>query len=288
MARLLALAGKRDADGAPAPRLQIDAQLLPIPWGLVYDGQASTTPDPAGFWGMRFQIDRVVRVPISDRIERSATLEISPSTTIRPVIHPDLDKQQSVTAVQEQQAFFAARGAAPPVTSRAGLEALLRSDDPLKLLYFFCHAAVPRLNIFKPVPSMVGTTLDIDGTPLAVSDMSEMRDAPLPGSPLVFLNACSSTLGDRASQSPFVVQFVKGWAARGVVGTEWEVPTPFADLFARRALRKLLVEGKTLGDSLHEVVIEAMKEGNPFGLVYAVYAPPEIIATHPKEPIHEP
>ena len=204
-------------------------------------------------------------------------LEIAPKTTVHPVLNSKL-----ITAVAQQTKFFGQQGAAAPVTSRAAIVDLIKTTDPIKLLYFFCHANTVGADPFTAAPSTSASLL-VDDLPLTIDEMAHLPVPALAGSPLVFLNACSSAQGDSAFQSAFVEHFMKRWAARGVVGTDWEIPTAFADLFARRVLEKLLVEERPLGDAFHQVTLEAMKDWNPFGLIYAIYAPPEIVATHPKE-----
>lgn len=270
--------GRDDLDADGAPRLQVDAELLPFPWGILYDAEDTASPEACGFWGIRFQIDRTVRASLRRHINTSVVLGPVGESELRAVIHPGLDAEQRVEVVEGHKRFFSERKAPAPAMTREALQELLRTHDPIKLLYFFCHAETATTSLFREELPAAATKLDVDGRPLSVDDMRELREVPLVGSPLVFLNACSSAQGDTAWQSVFVEHFVGAWGARGVVGTDWKVPTVFADVFARKVLKKFLVEGSSLGDAFHEVAVEAMRKRNPFGLIYAVYASPEIVA----------
>ena len=265
-----------------APRLRIDAQLLAIPWGIVHDAPAGSPPDPAGFWGYRFQIDRILRLPLTGRSDSTVDISLSPRTSLRPVINEGLDAEQNVSVVEAQRSFFAERGASPPVVQRAGLEALLKGEEASKLLYFFCHGVAAETSAFHKKMSTEEAKLAVDKSPISAHEMLDLRDRALPGSPLVFLNACSTTQGDSAYPSVFVETFLKDWAARGVIGADWKLPTVFADRFARSVLSRLLA-GDELGDAFHAVTVQAMQANNPFGLIYALYAPPEITVTLPPE-----
>jgi hypothetical protein len=168
--------------------------------------------------------------------------------------------------------------------NRGALETWLATPQPLcDMLYFFCHAssAVTMNELFFEVgtsPEMQASLLlDADpGLGITIQDMWQLRKDPLEGRPFVFLNACSTAQGDQAFQSLFLRHFVGRWRARGFLGTDWKVPTPFADAFGRRILEHFLKEGLTIAQALAKASTEAFAVDNPFPLVYALYAQPEI------------
>jgi hypothetical protein len=92
----------------------------------------------------------------------------------------------------------------------------------------------------------------------------------------VFLNACTSAAGDQAFQGQFLEQFVSRWGAIGFVGTDWEVPTVFADAFARAVLAQFLAPCLPIGDALAHATDLAFAQDNPFPLIYALYGPPDL------------
>jgi hypothetical protein len=116
---------------------------------------------------------------------------------------------------------------------------------------------------------------DRSGKPLPVSELRGLRRKPLNGQPLVMLNACASTAGDPAFQSLFLGLFVGTWRARGLIGTDWPVHPVFADAFAGRLVELMLREHQPVARALAQVNREALAAGNPFGLIYALYAAPD-------------
>lgn len=50
----------------------------------------------------------------------------------------------------------------------------------------------------------------------------------------------------------------------------------FADTFAQRFMRYFLGEHRPLGEALTQTSQDAFEVGNPFPLIYALYAPPEL------------
>src|SRR6185436_9357919 len=113
-------------------------------------------------------------------------------------------------------------------------------------------------------------------------DLKKIRKAALKGKPLVFLNACSSSEADQYYQSQFVTLFVSQWQARAFIGSDWKIPTEFADAFARRMLDRFLgCDSKprlALGAALHATAVDVLELKNPFPLIYALYGRPELQA----------
>jgi hypothetical protein len=276
--------------GGIQPRLQIAAEHLPFPWAVVYDGAYAgkrldrpEDVDVRCFWGVRFQIDRVVRANL-DGLQSPV---LPPPVEVRTCINPGLDAEQSLDVVRHQRGQFAGlRGVAPLacIESRDEFEAYLADSGapPCDLLYFFCHArAAETVNamFFRPTaPPQVQASIVLDDQgEIDVKSMRALRLDPLPGRPLVFMNACSSAAGDQAFQSVFLSHFVDTWRARGFVGTDWKVPTVFADAFGRLTLRYFLDEGMAIGDAFARAAAAAFAQGNPFPLVYALYVRPDLM-----------
>lgn len=286
------------APGAAA-RLQIVAAFQPFPWAVFYDGAYRGKPltdDPASvdlscFWGHRFRIDRMIMGHVS--AARAPTLPAP--VRVQACLNRHLDdepaaKALGVKVVARQRALFdGLPGVAvqPRIESTDGFVAFLKSATAAcDLLYVFCHAtaAVTKDELFTYSDKAPDTQakLIFDPPPAAPVDVRAMQDArepPLSDRPLVFLNACSSAAGDELFQSPMLEQFLERWGAIGVVGTDWEVPTVFADAFAHRLLDHFLRGSKPLGEAFWLASHEAFAEGNPFPLVYALYARPDLTTT---------
>ncbi|HSK04617.1 MAG TPA: effector-associated domain EAD1-containing protein [Kofleriaceae bacterium] len=286
-----------EAPPGGATRLQIVAAFQPFPWAVLYDGAYRDRPltdDPASvdlscFWGHRFRIDRA----IMGHASAVRTPVLAAPVRVQVCLNAHLDDEPGARAlgvrvVDRQRALFDGMPgvtAYPPIESTDGFVAYLRSETACDLLYVFCHATAAATRdelftyatrapdvqaklIFEPPPA----------PPVDVAAMQEHRAGPLLGRPLVFLNACSTAAGDEAFQAPLLEQFLDRWGAIGVLGTDWEVPAVFAGAFARRLLDHFLRARAPLGEALWRASHEAFAEGNPFPLVYALYARPDLIA----------
>ncbi len=56
------------------------------------------------------------------------------------------------------------------------------------------------------------------------------------------------------------------------------MPTAFADAFARKLLALFLKDRRTIAEALEEAAQPLLAAGDPFPLVYALYAQPELRA----------
>jgi hypothetical protein len=279
-----------------APRMQIDAETLPFPWGIVYDatGPLDGVADVAlrGFWGRRFAIDRTI----------AAILRSLPPPTldgaIQPCLNPHLDSEENLGVVARQRGFWRRiehrKQVRPAIESGEQLRAYLKDEGSAApaILYFFCHArAAHEMNdqlfqIAAAADEQASLLLDPSGSQgeLSIGELRRLRKSPLKAKPLVFLNACSSAEADQYYQSQFLTLFVSQWQARAFIGSDWKIPTEFADAFARRALDRFLGRDPdapqlALGAALHATVAEVLDLKNPFPLIYALYGRPELQAS---------
>ena len=278
----------------PGARMQVAAAFQPFPWAVFYDGAWRGRPltddpasvDPSGFWGRRFRIDRAL-VCGHGGAPREPVLR--GPLRVQACLNPHLDERQQVKVVAAQRALFATFAGLDvraPIESEGALRTYLAAQAaPCDLLYFFCHATaavgVDHLFTFTTSPADRQARLILDDTGdttggIDVAAMDDLRSEPLDDRPLVFLNACTSAGGDQAFQPQLLLQFLERWQAAGVIGTDWTVPTLFADAFARALLRHFLAGNVTLAEAFARAGDEAFAQGNPFPLIYALYAPPEL------------
>ena len=285
-----------DAGGMNRPRrLQIDSELLPVPWALLYDRDISEGKpiDIEGFWGSRFILDRVIGEVTTDRIaSTNLRLHQHDGPPIELLINKHIDSEEGVHVVKTQRTYFERLTSSLRVhviESRDKLEAYLREDNlESSMLYFFCHGhaatTITDLHSLTRGRAAENAYLMLDQSEkeklrITVQWMRQTRKRHLvPGRPFVFLNACASAQGDAAFQSLFVTHFVKDWWASGLLGTEWKVPAVFADYFGREVLDAFLREGLSIGQAVHRSVVSALEKRNPFGLMYALYCNPEVKA----------
>jgi hypothetical protein len=276
-------------------RLQLVAAFQPFPWNVFYDGAWRDPPvpperaadDPSGFWGRRFRIDRAIvgHMPAVPRLELAGPLRVQPC--INPNLHGRA-RNHTIAVVEPQRKLFADFAAddvaaAAPIERDADLVAYLRAQPgPCDLFYFMGHAeSAASLDeqfayAYTPADDQARLVLDRAGG-TTVARMAELRQAPLDDRPLVFLNACSSVAGDQAFAPPLLAQFLDQWSAAGVLGTDWQVPATFADAFARRLLEYFVRERRPLAAALASARDDAFAQRNPFALVYALYAPPDLV-----------
>ncbi len=282
--------------GGEQPRMQIVAEHLPFPWAVMYDGAHAGRPlagpgdvDLRCFWGARFQIDRAVGA----NLDGDMPALLPPPVEVRTCLHAGLDAEQRLDVVGRQRAQFDdMRGVArlQVIESREQFVRYLADEAaaPCDLLYFFCHARAAETVsplYFRPTdPPRVQASIVLDGGgEIDIRTMRELRLRPLPGRPLVFMNASSPAAGDQAFQSLLLGHFVNTWRARGFVGTDWKVPAVFADAFARQTLRYFLDGRLPIAEAFARAAADAFAQRNPFPLIYALYVRPDL-AVAPDEP----
>lgn len=287
--------------GKAAPVVQINAPDLPLPWGVLYDGEwpeHEKQVRPEGFWGYRFQIHRVVRSTLSQAgwkesgLDRGQALQLQACICEQPFpSDPLLNQALSKHQTKLFQDYLNAPQSLDPITTKDSFKAFVtgkqnaagrgggRFNRNCNVLYFFCHGhaaqTISPAYTYTDALRDIQAGLTLDQT-ITVKEMRRLsKTPPWAEQPLVILNACASTLGDVAYQSPLLSQFAGFWQACGVVGTDVPVPAVFAAHFSERVFEKLFgVEKLPLGRAFNQVTRECIDEyRNPFGLIYAIYAP---------------
>jgi hypothetical protein len=104
--------------------------------------------------------------------------------------------------------------------------------------------------------------------------------------PLVFLNACGTGDLDPKGAGSFPNTFLKkrlGFI--GFIGTETNIPDKFASTFSEVMYTHLL-GGLQLGEAIHAARWKLLRtKRNPLGILYSLYAEPEIQVRRPVEEI---
>jgi hypothetical protein len=253
------------------------AEDAPIPWGLLYVGDAATGAklDWDLFIGMRHVIEEIpLQTTLS--ITDSAISSDQPQLAVSVNVNSGIDAQLGIAVVAEQQAYWAAASAA---RKRIGLTSRTTSVDVVhaladaatddQILYFYCHAAAAGL-ADPGGPDAASLVLSDAAITLADLNLDAPTSTPLRGKPLVFINACESAELSPAFYDGFVPYFMaKG--ARGVIGTQCKTPALFAAEWAKRFFERFL-DGAPLGDVFLALRREFLAaHGNPLGLLYAVH-----------------
>ena len=148
--------------------------------------------------------------------------------------------------------------------TRSDTLTMLKSTNP-HLVYFYCHGGEK-----EGIPFIkVGKEKEREITPDNLFNEGIWWEHP---QPLVFLNGCHTTALEPKMGLNFVASFVKTHNAAGVIGTEIAIVEQLARSFAEDCLNRYLVEGKTIGEAVRETRLKLLKQGNPLGLIYVIYA----------------
>ena len=102
-----------------------------------------------------------------------------------------------------------------------------------------------------------------------------------PVMPLVFVNACASSVEDTRQMASFHRFFLHQNHNRGYIGTETRIPDSIASAFSKYFYSQLLT-GSSLGTAIHTTRWKLLeRHRNPLGLLYTVHADPEIRVQRP-------
>ena len=263
---------RKMAADTPKLKLQILADSAPIPWGMLYFGDASAGAklDWSNFLGMRHVIEMI---PLQNTLA-VASADIpsdQPRLAVSLNVNRGIDQQLGVNLVAQQEAYWADANkqgkvrVVPRATKAELVKALASEIADDQILYFYCHAKSADL----------AATGGPDSACIVLSDGSVILgdlnlDAPttkqLRNAPLVFINACELAEMSPAFYDGFVPYFMaKG--ARGVVGTECKTPALFAAEWAKRFFPRFL-KGEALGEAFLALRKELLEQhGNPLGLL---------------------
>jgi hypothetical protein len=268
----------RDRANEPDSRLkiQIVAKSFPVPWGLLYVGDVRTgaTLDWEKFLGFRHVIDQLPRAKLKSV---GRVIASRPHLAISVNINEGIDVEMKSPLVKDQRTYWSSaaqqhkRLRLTSRTTRAEvLQALGGMPEDDQIAYFYCHADSAALGA---VSGPGGSYLVMSNKERITLDdlvVEAPKSVQLAGNPLVFINACESAQLSPVFYDGFVPYFMaKG--ARGVVGTECNMPALFAAEWARRFFERFL-HGESIGDAFFALRREFLEQHrNPLGLLYAVY-----------------
>jgi hypothetical protein len=268
---------RKMAADTPKLKLQILADSAPIPWGMLYFGDASAGAklDWSNFLGMRHVIEMI---PLQNTLA-VASADIpsdQPRLAVSLNVNRGIDQQMGVNLVAEQEAYWAdanKRGkvrVVPRATKAELVKALASENADDQILYFYCHAKSADLAATGG-PDSACIVLSDGSVTLGDLNLDAPTTKQLLNAPLVFINACESAEMSPAFYDGFVPYFMaKG--ARGVVGTECKTPALFAAEWAKRFFPRFL-RGEALGETFLALRRELLEQhGNPLGLLYAVHS----------------
>ncbi len=257
-----------------ALKLQIVSQHFFLPWGLLYLGEDLSHIQPDHFLGLHHIVEHI-------------PLQASP-----PVFTPDIPSQPRLAVSvnvdssidQAMWRDFVARqlnywkplqqiGAAEIAirqTDQEWLEAM-RLPAVDQIMYFYGHALTPAMDDPASADNASLSFTDNKKVTLRQLRLNAAEKHRFPGEPLVFINACESAELSPLFYSGFMPYFTtKG--ARGMIGTECEVPAVFAAEWAPRFFDRFLYQEKSIGEIFLELRREFYyRHNNILGLLYALY-----------------
>jgi hypothetical protein len=253
-------------------KLQIIAESLPVPWGLLYVGDVSdpTKLDWDNFLGMRHVIEQIpLQNPMRVTDRRILT---NPFLAVSVNLNDDIDSQMDCDFVKQQRDYWQSSERIKVIgrkTSEELVAALNDVNNTDQILYFYGHAGS---NGLTDPGGPGGSSLALTNSTVTLDELTLTAPASvqLGGSPLVFINACESAEMSPMFYDGFAPYFMsKG--ARGVIGTECKTPAYFAMVWARQFF-DLFLKGEPLGTAFLDLRREfLLKQGNPLGLLYAVH-----------------
>jgi hypothetical protein len=257
-------------------KIQIFSQQFMLPWGVLYvaDAYDPHSVEPELFLGLKHIIEHI---PLQQNMRVIDDILASrPQFTVSLNVNADIDQQMNRPLIANQivdwQHISHTSGTQVVVrkTRDDVLQALADGSTPDQILYFYCHAISKALGEGAG-PDDSSLVLSGDGC-VTLEDLNLLASPrqALSGSPLVFINACESAELSPLFYDGFVPYFMAR-GARGVIGTECEVPALFAAEWARRFFKHFLT-----GRSLGQVLLDLRREfyyqhNNLLGLLYALY-----------------
>ncbi|HEV7993533.1 MAG TPA: CHAT domain-containing protein [Gemmatimonadaceae bacterium] len=258
--------------------LQIVAEKFPVPWGVLYLGDfgEKATLSWENFLGMRCIIEQIP-LQTDMLVDDSTIASDKPGLAVGVNVNESIDTQFSLDVVKRQLDYWAAEAKAAgkrlqvkPRTSRADVLEAMSGKAPDQLMYLYCHAVTNGPEDPGGITASHFVFTNDEELSLAELDAEAAELPALPGSPLVFINACESGELRPEFYDGFIPYFMsKG--ARGVIGTECQTPAIFATEWAMRFFPRFL-SGEPLGELFYDLRREFLDQhGNPLGLLYNVY-----------------
>lgn len=259
--------------------IQIAAEDFFLPWEIFYPVSLEEPVSGEHFWGMNYVISRTIAQEARPGAFVSPEIKVEGKPTL------GLCTYEKLSAVAEREIPFFERLQTEGKIRLSRLRSLDANNkreelkafkafwqQPFNLGHFACHAdsdsEAHENSRFRISEEFAITLMDLT-----------TYDFVLAGHPLIIMNACETGTTNPLYTSHFAAEFLK-YGALGVVATECRVPDSFAADFIEHLYTHLLT-GHSLGIGMlntrqHFRSINAPKDQNPSGLLYAMYAPPSV------------
>lgn len=250
--------------------IRVFSEKFVLPWSVLYLGDNPDSPNYAHFLGFSHIVEHVPLQPNMHVLDEIIYVEDRIPVSLN--LNTDIDLTMNYPLVKKQVQYWESQKKAGVdlVIHKSGSEvseALRNPKTPDQILYFYCHAISRSLGEGGPEKSAL---IFADHYELTLKELTRNQRSLLQNAPLIFINACESAELSPLFYSGFVPYFMaKG--ARGVIGTECEIPALFAQEWAIRFFESFLT-GAPLGEIVLSLRQTFLKEYmNPLGLFYSLY-----------------
>jgi hypothetical protein len=233
---------------------------------------------PFGFLGFMHQIDQPLQqvTPVqpdtvppelnSPDFEQSCQIWLKQGDTIHLLMGAFPGFNDAPDHFQELENLFPGGGLDAAYETERDRVKMMIEQGGRHVFYLYCHGLVDNM-VFKLKLGPPGGTNTLSAASL---DPSKFQRPDQPHA-LVVLNAC-----DSAAYSPKLVYGFLGklrlLGAAGVIGSEVKLYTGFARPFGLQLMRDML-SGHSLGQTFLDTRRHFLRQGNPLGLIYSLYAP---------------
>lgn len=256
-------------------RLQavLESRQFVLPWALLYDKPGpinAETLDWAGFWGYRYIIDA-----LAPGYYPPPAIAANPPRLV--LFFNDERSLEPFTADQERMIEADMAGATVDVVwGDDAVKQTLSKPGEATMLYCYCHGEYVGGGLAG------GSSLSFSaGRKLSLIELQRLQAPPLPGRPLVFLNACEGATREAFSYGGFVPFFVETLGARGFIGAEVKVPQRFAHDFGL-AFMRYFAQGLPVGTILWQLRRAYLERANNIlGFGYSLYGLSEMRLAQP-------
>jgi hypothetical protein len=261
-----------------------------IPWAMLYVhpteapklGLEGENADPEGFVGYRHVVEQATDaiytpaaiVPLKEAIAFGFTFDES------------IDATQGIKSVKQQQAYFEKQNRLNPRAMRKSVadlkKAFVNDGLPDQISYFYLHGLTNNPSQPVNLPAFYLGKEAVSANDLKAWSQWQGREAILSSSPLMVFNACQAGQLRSLFYESFAFMLLD-LRARGLLGPQIDIPSVFAEEYARQFFDLLLQSGGSLnaqkpsidgrvGDIVRSLAREFRdKHNNPLGLVYSLY-----------------
>jgi hypothetical protein len=265
----------RTALSGPPLLLTVYTDEFFLPWGMLYVDPAGQAPlrkggmwQREGFVGYRHIIEQA-----TDSFVPMAALPGHDNIRLGFTFDREIEREQGVRCINAQMEFFRQCAGLRPTgrqTKREIEEAFRLALFPDHVSYFFLHSITTGNS-----GGTIAAQFILAEESVEASEIRAWTSGPFVSQPLFFFNACQSG----QMLTPFYESFalvLLDLHARGLIGPQIDIPTVFADEYARRFFGRFLRRDGSAGPRVGYIMRELVRQffdqdKNPLALAYSLY-----------------